>query len=228
MAEERRDSHHDPSATVAQHGKHRNRASKVLLLVIVALFFWRLISAGIPHGDTFPLLSRAYNDIETAELAVNKMLSDAAVPHLRDLFNNPDTLDAATNEETIQRHTVALYLLLKEGKRTTLDLHPDIRARLSDTYMDIGKDAWQENLYVFYIPHGYGDDTNALDRRFIETYISSRKSAVPMQQELPIYIVSRGPDGVLGVLEQNRYGDAVGAGDDRSNLRIHRRKRSEP
>lgn len=194
-----------------------------LVLVGMLLFVIGVIVLPQPgiscHGKSRE--ARANAEMKNAELAIEKILKDTGAARVRDLFSDPNTLDGSTLQETLQRHTDAVHLLLSRGKNASLDLRPELRNRLGDLYIDFALDPWGENRYVFYLPYGEGNAANALDRRFIETYMTFFELGEggpkkPWRQDAPIYIACKGKDGRLELLEPSVSG---GIGDDMSNLR---------
>ncbi len=165
--------------------------------------------------------ARAYSEIKGTELAITKLMTDANVTHLRELFSDPEALDAATPEETLALHTNAIYALLRDGKNASLDLRPEVRNYLGSFYMILEADPWGEHRYVFYMPNGDGDEANALDRRFMDTYMTYNViggETRPWQSDLPVFIACRGKDGRLELFESAESIDNA-IGDDFSNLR---------
>jgi len=187
-------------------------------LILLASIVFPGPGACHPHK---PPEARAYGEIKTCELAITKLMTHADVTHLRELFSDPEAFDAATPEETLAMHTGAIYALLRDGKNASLDLRPEIRNRLGSTYMDLTSDPWGEHPYVFYMPYADGDEANALDRRFLDTYMTYRVlggETKPWQSKPPVFIACRGKDGRLELLESHSLTDHD-IGDDFSNLR---------
>ena len=194
-----------------------------LIVVFALLFVVGVIVLPQPgiscHGKSRE--ARANAEMKTAELAITKILKDTGAARARDLFSDPNTLNGTTPQETLERHTDAVHLLLSRGKNAPLDLRPELRNRLGDLYIDFALDPWGENRYVFYLPYGEDDAANGLDRQFIETYMTyfelgegGQKKA--WRHDAPIYIACKGRDGRLELLEPGASG---GIGDDLSNLR---------
>lgn len=206
------------------HPKRTKRAlgSPAFLIVGGILLAWLVVIVipDWPPIDRFPPSTRAYSEIKGCELALTKVLSDAGVSELRDLFSDPTALDGPTDFETLSRHTDAIYALLRNGKKAPLDLRPDIRNRLGSFYMNLEADPWGHR-YVFYMPYGIADDANALDRKFVDTYMTYivlDGETRPWQNEPPVFIACRGKDGRLELFDP-RSPAVDDIGDDLSNLR---------
>ncbi len=194
----------------------------VLIFALIVILIAFLVPTNV-HGRSREV--RAYSEIKGCELALTKVLSDAGVSDLRDLFSDPTALDGPTDFETLSRHTDAIYALLQNGKNVSLDLSPDIRNRLGSSYMVLKADPWGHR-YVFYMPYGHGDDANALDREFLDTYMTPLESSD--SEDSPsrfwrtdplIYIGCRGEDGSLELLDTETSYDGRTVVDDISNLR---------
>jgi len=95
-------------------------------------------------------MARAVSEVRNADLALVKLLADAERKHLRQLFANPAEIDRPTLAETIEHQTKLCYELLRKGKDADLDLKPELRQKLGNAYMDIGKDPWG-TAYQFYL-----------------------------------------------------------------------------
>jgi len=183
-----------------------------------------LVVPNIPAIDTFGgRPNRATREMKGVELALGKILADTGVFRLRDLFTDPNAMDRPSVEATVEQHTNAIYQLLRNGKNAQLDLRPETKSRLGGSYTPfLSSDPWRENRYVFYMPHGHGEEANELDRRFIETYmtyITLGGETEAWRSEPPIYIVCRGEDGHLELLDSADPGTTDSVGDDLSNLR---------
>lgn len=203
--------------------KRRIGNAGFLITVSAPLFLLiALMAPRIPHCPPKSPERRANAEIKVVGLAITKIMVDTEVTRLRDLFVDSNVFDAATPEETLERHTDAIYLLLQEGKNAPLEFRPDLRKRLGNGYMILTTDPWGEHRYVFYMPKADGDETNALDRRFMDTYMTYNViggETRPWQSDLPIFIACRGKDGRLELFESSAGSTDNTIGDDLSNLR---------
>ncbi len=150
----------------------------VELLVVIAIITI-LASIVVPNVTDWigrARVAKAVSEINSAELALTKMLSDAQKNSFAHLLKNPDQgpdegfnvastfYDVAAAEHA---YTQLFYILLRRGKDARMDntpvhtgwgneffpassylRHEEVK-RLGDSYMDLGKDPWG-NLYRFF------------------------------------------------------------------------------
>lgn len=124
----------------------------VELLVVVAIIS---ILAGIIVPKVAGYIAsakaaRALSEIKGAETALTKMLNDSGKNNFRQFFTPQPEIGTLSLQQEESFFTIALYNLLKNGKSAQLaDLDPKVRKKLSDSYLDLGKDPWG-NLYHFF------------------------------------------------------------------------------
>ncbi len=183
--------------------------SVLLVLSAVGGFYLALLT-----GEDLSMyrgkMARAISEIRNADLALTKLLADTGCKDLHQLFVNPAELDRPSLSETIKHHTPIVCELLKKGKNAEIGLKPELRQKLADSYMDLGKDPWG-SAYQFYLgprkcPENeipfrsyrgkkYIYDAVAkaeLDREFIIAPPADDKSGFPAPMNLLAYIFSYG------------------------------------
>lgn len=131
----------------------------VELLVVIAIIsiLAGIVIPNVPKYINKARATRAFAEIKGVDLATTKMLTDAG----RDSFQT-GFFASWPSEGFIPAMDVGgsyqqvFYLLLRKGKYAEADpgwpggvaLNEDVRRKLGDSYMDLGKDPWG-NLYHF-------------------------------------------------------------------------------
>ncbi|MBI5093501.1 MAG: hypothetical protein HZB26_13800 [Candidatus Hydrogenedentes bacterium] len=135
-------------------------------------------------------------------LAFNKLLIDAEVTSVRELFLDPSILNGKDLAETIALHTQYASDLLHNGREATCPLAPNVRQLLGTLYMDVPKDPWGGQYQFFFPPWPSGGIGNVSGDPFLQydARDNDRKRKNPVPTKAAVYVVSMGPDGRLDIL----------------------------
>jgi hypothetical protein len=196
----------------------------IILLILSAITFvaWTL--------RTGPPTIGFRNEADIAEAGVTNVVAalvtiteDAGVTNLRECFQDPYSLEQSSIEETLHFHTDLSYQLLQMGSRAPLELRPMARAGLYQGYIDLGRDPWGHQYYIYFGPlpdssgaakmdHGWDFETttdaqitNSPDPNEPPPFVAwpgahkdgTEARAVPAPPGLPFYVICTGPNGVL-------------------------------
>ncbi|MBN2307959.1 MAG: prepilin-type N-terminal cleavage/methylation domain-containing protein [Candidatus Hydrogenedentes bacterium] len=134
----------------------------VELLVVIAII---TILAGIVVPQVTKHLAKArmtkaVAEISQIETALTAILADAgcrsfsqmALPALK------AQMYQASIDASIQYQTDMFYMLLRQGRDAELALRPEARSKLGTSYLELGKDPW-DNVYLFFAGPWRGWDT---------------------------------------------------------------------
>lgn len=170
----------------------------------------------------------AFHEIKDIEVAIERIRVDAGVDNLRAMFANSEELNRGDLNEIIQRHTLALYKLLAEGKSAAVDLKPECRTRLASHYYAIGDDWWGRE-YKCFITEPAGGRIPDLQKKLFSVYTTfstpeARAIWIRREPEAPptAIIISTGRDGIFAAMtskpSRTVNGVILPMGDDITNL----------
>ncbi len=150
--------------------KRNDGFTLIELLVVIAIIsiLAGIVIPNVPKYINKARATRAYAEIKGVDLALTKMLTDAGRSDFKSGFFDcwpGDVEDCGlwsqtgkeyVNDQIDLYHTV-FYLLLRKGKYADSDLdwpgdvvlNEEVRRKLGDSYMDLGRDPWGD-LYNFY------------------------------------------------------------------------------
>ncbi|MCC6696302.1 MAG: type II secretion system protein [Candidatus Hydrogenedentes bacterium] len=134
----------------------------VELLVVIAIIsiLAGIVIPRVPEFIAKARMARAHSEVKGIDLALTKMLTDVNRQDFRSgFFDWPDG-EPATLNQALPQYQKMFYILLRKGKNAETDpewtslpvevhIKEDVRRKLGDTYMDLGKDPWGQ-LYNFY------------------------------------------------------------------------------
>jgi len=206
-------------------------------MMIIALTGMVAIAFTMKEGPSLASLRdqfvsfRSQSDVAEAGVtnvvaALVTVTEDARVENLRECFRDPYSLELNTIEETLGFHTEITYQLLRMGSRATLDLKPFARAGLYQGYIDLGRDPWGQQYYIYLgtlepetSSESGGlwnfDDAESEDDSSHPTEATGADTpppfvawpgahkeganvrAVPAPGGLPFYVICAGPNGIL-------------------------------
>lgn len=135
--------------------KRKQGFTLVELLVVVAIITI-LASIVVPNVADWigrARMAKGVSEVKSAELALTKMLSDSQKSNFGQFFS--PALTFANLQDAENFYTNAVYVLLRKGRDASLSgpngevFRDDVRKKLGQTYMDLGKDPWG-NLYHFF------------------------------------------------------------------------------
>lgn len=165
----------------------------VELLVVIAIIsiLAGIIVPQVSRHISNARMSRTMAEINGIELALTQMMTDANVQSLRHLFQDaalPETgfSDPPTDAElaaAADTYSRAFYILLRQGRDATgmpIALKPELKKKLSESYMELGQDQWN-NRYMIY-PGPWQDKHGVVPFRsfvFTDTYDPGTDLYVP-------------------------------------------------
>lgn len=132
----------------------------VELLVVIAIIsiLAGIVIPNVPQWIAKARMARAHSEVKNIDLALTKMLTDVNRQDFRSgFFDWGAGGEPATLQQGIDTYRTMFYILLRKGKSAESDLDwppgvkltDEVRRKLGDTYMDLGKDPWGQ-LYNFY------------------------------------------------------------------------------
>lgn len=145
----------------------------VELLVVIAIIsiLAGIVIPNVPQWIAKARMARAQAEVKNIDLALTKMLTDVNRQDFRSgFFDWGAGGEPATLAQGLPIYRDIFYILLRKGKNAETDtdwpggvtINPDVRRRLGDTYMDLGKDPWGQ-LYNFYPGPWRAVDVNSGD-----------------------------------------------------------------
>jgi len=195
----------------------RNMGFTLVELLVVIAIITILASIIVPNVANWigrARLAKAVSEINSADLALTKMLSDAEKSTFGHFFTN---VSFSSWQQAEAFYTEAFYILLRKGRDlepyeiSRLGLLEEVRKKLGTSYMDLGKDPWGE-LYHFFsgpMPRAqralfriYEADTSVPGGPALETVNPAsfphpdedRVLGWAAPDKLPVYIYSKGAD----------------------------------
>ena len=187
----------------------------VLLALVVVML--SISTPSCPHRIYKAKMARAFSEIKGVELALTKMMADAEVRDMRELFAEPAALSNGSFEETLAAQTSACYDLLRHGKNAQAALKPEVREKLGPTYMELPNDPWKQRYRFYFGPligsvnsymfRGYRGEDYVYDVAKYEEESKLMRGQIkpdadtppakgyPCPGDLPVYIFSYGRNG---------------------------------
>jgi len=158
------------------------------------------------------------SETRNADLAFSKIMIDAQVDSIPEMFAEPQALFRPTLSETVELQSRLLEQLLRRGRDAELEFRSDIPGKLGTNYLDLHRgDPWGRRYYFYVRPGSPSPDEPAYYER-----LRRYPWGAPDQ---PVYIFSAGKDGRLGPVFTFRepVGEARHAekDDDVANLPSH-------
>ncbi len=144
--------------------KNKKGFTLIELLVVLAIIAI-LMAITVPNVITYIKrgnMVKAHAEIRSMELALTKMLTDTGRSSFSQVFNGyrfpGDEDEDALFDELLyieKIYTDSFYILLRQGKNADTSANfllgripKEVKAKLSDSYLDVGKDPWG-NKYRF-------------------------------------------------------------------------------
>lgn len=206
-------------------GKNSNRSQLALTFGVIAAVFvlvlalYPIILKRSPLGDVVREagVGQALSEMNAAMDAFELILTALESPDgLVSAWPDGVVLYGDYVDETVAKHSVLLYDLLRNGSSATSEIPDAVRSRLSQRYLDLGKDPWGAN-YRFYIgPWSDERHEGVSDAPFVSFWRAATRSApegIRAPADLKLYIYSLGPDGISSQPFASGYDKAI-AGDD--------------
>ena len=88
-------------------------------------------------------MTKAMTEVNGIDLALTQLLVDANRKNFRQFGEGYDVYDGDA-----KLTSEFFYKLLRQGRDAEVNLYPAVRGKLGETYMDLGKDPW-DNTYLF-------------------------------------------------------------------------------
>jgi len=120
----------------------------VELLVVIAIISI-LAAIAVPQITRWiskAQLAKAVAEVESIELALNKMLTDSG---RRDFSQMVDSATLSAMKADLDYSNKVMYELLRQGRNADAGLLPPVRKKLGTSYMEIPLDPW-DNRYQFF------------------------------------------------------------------------------
>ncbi|MCC6797646.1 MAG: type II secretion system protein [Candidatus Hydrogenedentes bacterium] len=143
----------------------------VELLVVIAIIsiLAGIVIPNVPKYINKARATRAFAEIKGIDLALTKMLTDAGRSDFQNGFF--DSWPAESFADAVRAngtYETVFYLLLRKGKYADGDgewplnvqLNPEVKRKLGDSYMDLGKDPWGNLYHIVPGPFNYPDFIN--------------------------------------------------------------------
>ncbi|HOE66994.1 MAG TPA: type II secretion system protein [Candidatus Hydrogenedentes bacterium] len=129
----------------------RSGFTLIELLVVIAIISI-LAAIAVPNIARYiakAQMAKAVSEISSIELSLTKMLADSGKKDFSQFFTS---IPSANVAEALEIYKDWFYKLLRVGRAAINDnvpLRSEVVARLGDSYLDLGKDPW-DNRYFFY------------------------------------------------------------------------------
>ncbi len=207
-----------------------NKGFTLVELLVVIAIITILASIVVPNVTDWigrARVAKAVSEINSAELALTKMLSDAQKSSFRDLLRNPypdehegryigsmfnsgtQNFDLPCNLITAEAlYTEIFYNLLRRGKdaiETSIGIYlkPAVARKLGNNYMDLGKDPWG-NLYRFF-PGPLGNLRGVPGAQTVENVMGAKDTYLHYPMPFRVYFadlsVPGGPQRDMNTLD---------------------------
>jgi len=197
-----------------------NRGFTLIELLVVIAIISILAAIVTPRVGKYinkARMTKAMAEVRQAELALTDLMASAGVRDVRQLFTQQTVGaldDLAAGMRLYDLHTDLCYELLRVGRNADVGLYnglqfrDEMKAKLGDSYLDLGKDPWGEK-YQFYLgPLGRREsakvgfrswrvnpESNPDEEELYQPYIYNDYAKAVADQDLPGNPIADGIEG---------------------------------